>query len=151
MTMSKTKIAALTLVTLLSTGALLAAGTTLAQQAVPGYGQGPQQGPCPWGQGTGRGGWNDSGDRTASQIERMAWRLNLTPAQKAELDPILRKRDELRTAQRQAMRQEIAGVLTPEQLAQFDQMGPGRGGRMGRGMGPGMGPGGNPPTSGGQP
>ena len=75
-----------------------------------------------------------------ARLERMAWRLNLTPEQKAKLEPILRQRDEMRTAQRQAMRQEIAGILTPEQLAQFEQMGPGRGGRMGRGMGPGMGP-----------
>lgn len=143
--MSKSKIATLTLVTLLSTGALLAAGTTFAQQA----------GPCPWGQGMGRGGWNDGGDRTASQLERMAWRLNLTQEQKAKLEPILRQRDEMRATQRQAMRQEIAAVLTPEQRAQFEQMGPGPGGRMGRGMGRGMGPGGgqgwNAPAPGGQP
>ena len=90
----------------------------------------------------GRGGWNDGGDRTANQLERMAWRLNLTPEQRAKLEPILRQRDEMRTVQRQAMRQEIAGILTPEQLAQFEQMGPGRGGWMGPGMGPGMGQGG---------
>lgn len=133
--MNKTKIAALTLISLLT------AGTALAQQAGPGFGPGAQGGPCPRGQGMGRGAWNDGGDRAANQLERMAWRLNLTAEQKAKLEPILRQRDEMRTAQRQAMRQQIAGILTPEQRAQFEQMGPGRGGRMGRGPGPGRGPG----------
>ncbi len=133
--MNKTKLATLTLI------GLLTAGTALAQQAGPGFGPGAQGGPCPRGQGMGRGGWNDGGDRAANQLERMAWRLNLTPEQKAKLEPILRQRDEMRTAQRQAMRQEIAGILTPEQLAQFERMGPGRGGPMGPGRGPGMGPG----------
>jgi Spy/CpxP family protein refolding chaperone len=121
----------------------LGASTALAQQAGPGTdptlltaptsAPGFQAGPCPWRQGQGRGGWNGTGDRVASQMDRMAWRLNLTADQKARLEPILRKREELRTAQRQAMRQEIAAILTPEQLTLFEQMGPGRG----RGMGPG--------------
>ncbi len=133
-----------TLIAILSAGALLAAGTTLAQQAGPGpgYGPGPQGGPCQRGGGMGRGGWNGDGDRVAAQLDRMAWRLNLTPEQKARLEPIVRQSQELRAAQRQAMRDEMAAVLTPEQLAQWDQMGPGRGGRMGRGFGPGGGQGG---------
>ena len=142
--MSKTL--ALTLITILSTGAILASGTTLAQPA-----EATQGFPCPRAQGMWPGGGNTTGAAAPSQLDRMAWRLNLTPEQQAKLEPILRQRDELRAAQRQAMRNEIAAILTPEQLALFDQMGPGRGGRMGRGMGPGGGPGWGNPAPAGQP
>jgi Spy/CpxP family protein refolding chaperone len=144
-----------TLIAILSTAILLAAGTATAQQSGPG--PGPGSGPCTWGQGMGRRGgaerWADPDQAVEAQLERMTWRLNLTADQKARLEPILRERQEMRAAQRQAMRDQIAAVLTPEQLAQFDQMGPRRGGRMGAGRGPGMGrgPGWNAPASAGQP
>lgn len=139
----------LTLIAILSGGALLAgAGGALAQQSAPGYGPGygagAQGAPCPRGGGKGSGRWNGGGDAVASHLDRMATRLNLTEEQKAKLEPILRQRDEMRRVQRQQMRDEVAAILTPEQLAQFEQMGRGRGGRMGRGMGPGMGQGGGP-------
>jgi Spy/CpxP family protein refolding chaperone len=143
--MTKTKIVTLTLVT------LLASGSALAQQADPGYGQGPQQGPSPRGQGMDRTGKNDDGERPANQLERMTRRLDLTPEQKAKLEAILRQHEELRAAQREAMRKEVAAILTPEQLAKFEQKGPGRGGRMGRGMGSGGGQGRNAPVPGSQP
>lgn len=138
--MNSTRTACKTLIAILAaTG--LATASALAQQASPGgnptavatTAPGSWPGPCPWASGQGRGGWNAPGDGVASQIDRMAWRLNLTAEQKAKLEPVLRKRDELRATQRQAMRQEIAAILTPEQLTQFERMGPGRG----RGMGPG--------------
>jgi Spy/CpxP family protein refolding chaperone len=144
------KTATLTLIAIISSGALMAAGSSLAQQAGPaygsGYGPGAQGAPCPRGGRMGPGGWNGSADPVAARLDRMAWRLNLTDAQKAKLEPILRQRQELRTAQRQQMRNEVAAILTPEQLAQFDQMGPGRGGRMGRAMGPGWNQGWNAPS-----
>jgi Spy/CpxP family protein refolding chaperone len=129
--------------------ALLTAGLTasaaLAQTAAPPEDPvtaptvpGNWSGPCPRGMGDGRGRWNNGGDPVAGQLDRMTWRLNLTADQKARLEPILRKRDELRNAQRQAMREEVAAILTPEQITQFERMGPSRGGRMG-GFGPGPG------------
>jgi Spy/CpxP family protein refolding chaperone len=144
------KTATLTLIAILSSGALMAAGNSMAQQAGPGYGPGYGPGaqgfPCPRGGRMGPGAWNTGGDPVTTRLDRMAWRLNLTDAQKAKLEPILRQRQEIRTAQRQQMRHEVAAILTPAQLAQFDQMGPGRGGRMGRGMGPGWATGGNAPS-----
>lgn len=140
------KSSTLTLIAILSGGVLLAGvGNSMAQQPAPGYGADAQGAPCPRG-GWGRGSWNGPGDAVANRLDRMAWRLNLTEEQKAKLEPILRQRDELRRIQRQQMRDEIAAILTPEQLAEFEQMGPGRGGRMGRGMGPGMGGGMSPGT-----
>ena len=146
------KSSTLTLIAILSGGALLAgAGNSLAQQPAPGYGPGygagAQGAPCPRGGGMGPGRWNGSGDAVASHLDRMAARLNLTEEQKAKLEPILRQRDEMRRAQRQQMRNEVAAILTPEQLAQFERMGPGRSGRMGRGMGPGLGQGMTPTTT----
>lgn len=142
----------LTLIAILSGGALLAgAGSALAQQPAPGYGPGygagAQGAPCPRGGGMGPGRWNGSGDAVVSHLDRMAARLNLTEEQKAKLEPILRQRDEMRRAQRQQMRNEVTAILTPEQLAQFERMGPGRSGRMGRGMGPGVGQGMTPTTT----
>jgi Spy/CpxP family protein refolding chaperone len=122
--MNKTQAAALALVAVLSTGAFLDAGFALAQQTDPGNSPTPVPWPCPRG-GMGRGGWSAAGDRTQAHLDRMAWRLSLTAEQKAKLEPILRQREETRAAQRQAMRNEIAALLTPDQLAQFDRMGPG--------------------------
>lgn len=134
------KTATLTLIAILSSGTLMAAGSSQAQPAGPGhgpgYGPGAQGTPCPRG-GLGRGGWNSGSDPVAARLDRMGWRLSLSEEQKAKLEPILRQRQELRMAQRQQMRDAVAAILTPEQLAQFDHMGPGRGPRMGRGMGPG--------------
>jgi Spy/CpxP family protein refolding chaperone len=121
--MNKTQAVTLTLIAMLSAGAFLDAGSVLAQQADPGSTQTPAPWPCPRG-GMGRGGWYGAGDRTQAHLERMAWRLNLTEEQKAKLEPILRQRDETRAARRQAMRNEIAAILTPDQVAQFDRMGP---------------------------
>jgi Spy/CpxP family protein refolding chaperone len=125
----------------------LAAGTAVAQQ--PGYG--PGYGPCWRAQGMGRGANWDSGDWVQSRLDRMALRLNLTAEQKAKLEPILRQRQELRATQQAAMRQDIAAILTPEQRAQFEQIGPGRGGWMGRGAGYGAGPGATSPVPANQP
>lgn len=144
--MSSTLTARTTLFAMLA-AAGLAAGTALAQQ--PGYG--PGYGPCARAQGMGpRANWGN-GDWVQNRLDRMSQRLNLSPEQKARLEPILRQRQELRTAQQAAMREEISGILTPEQRTQFEQMGPGRGGRMGRGMGYGMGPGWSTPAPTGQP
>jgi Spy/CpxP family protein refolding chaperone len=129
------------------TAAGLAAGTALAQQ--PGYG--PGYGPCWRAQGMGRGANGGSGDWVENRLDRMALRFNLNPEQKAKLEPILRQRQELRAIQQAAMRQDIAAILTPEQRAQFEQMGPGRGGWKGRGMGYGAGPGVTTPVPASQP
>ncbi|HSQ07889.1 MAG TPA: hypothetical protein VLM84_09390 [Chromatiaceae bacterium] len=79
----------------------------------------------------GGGAWNGDGDLVAAHLDPMARRLNLTSEQKAKLEPIIRQRQELRAAQRQAVRDEVAVILTPGQIAQFDQMGPGRGAAWG--------------------
>jgi hypothetical protein len=138
-----------------------------------GYGPGSGYGPCgaggpncPWAQGAPRGAApaTPSVDPVDVRLERMAARLNLTADQKARIEPILRERQALRLAQQQAMREQMARILTPDQLAQFDQMraqgGMGRGGGprcggwrgfgpgAGYGYGPGTGPGGWPPVPG---
>lgn len=71
----------------------------------------------------GGGAWNGDGDLVAAHLDPMARRLNLTSEQKAKLEPIIR--------QRQAVRDEVAVIPTPGQIAQFDQMGPGRGAAWG--------------------
>jgi Spy/CpxP family protein refolding chaperone len=98
-------------------------------------------------------------DWVQARIDRMAWRLNLTDEQKAKLKPIFEERQALRIAQRKAMRDKLAQVLTPAQLAQWEQMRGPQGARRsggrpcrgkqgfgpspgyGRGMGYGPGPG----------
>jgi len=121
--------------------AALAATIALAQPT--GYGPGPGYGPPK--QSTG-----STVDWAQARLDRMTWRLNLTDEQKARLKPIFEQREALRTAQRQAMRNQLAQVLTPAQLAQWDQMrGQRSGTRRGRGPcggqgfepGPGYGPG----------
>jgi Spy/CpxP family protein refolding chaperone len=115
--------------------AALAATIALAQPT--GYGPGPGYGPQP--QTTG-----STVDWAQGRLDRMAWRLNLTNEQKAKLKPIFEQREALRTAQRQAMRNQLAEVLTPAQLAQWDQTrGQRSGTRRGRGLcgGQGFGPG----------
>ena len=144
--MSSTMTARTTLFAIL-TAAGLAAGTAMAQQ--PGYG--PGYGPCGRAQGMGPGANWAKGDWVQNRLDRMSMRLNLSPEQKTRLEPILRQRQELRTAQQAAMRQEIAAILTPEQRAQFEQVGPGRGRWMGRGMGYGAGPGATTPVPANQP
>jgi len=128
--------------------AALAATVALAQPPAPGPAAGT--GPAP---PTGT-----TPDWAQVRIDRMGWRLNLTPEQKAKLKPIFEQRQALRNAQRQAMRKQMAQILTPAQLAQWDQMraqrgwrrgggpcrggqgfGPGRGYGRGRGYGPGPG------------
>jgi Spy/CpxP family protein refolding chaperone len=114
--------------------AALAATVAVAQPPAyspgPGYGPTAQTAPADWAQ---------------ARLDRMAWRLNLTEEQKAKLKPILEERQAFRTAQRAAMRNQLAQVLTPQQLAQFDQMRGQRGwrrfggGPCGGGYGPGMG------------
>lgn len=131
----------------------LSAATASAQGPAfgPGMGYGPCGGPgvnCPWGQGGPRGAAPGAlpADPVKDRLDRMGLRLNLSPEQKAQLEPIFREREAMRTAQRQVMREQAARILTPEQLAQFDQMraqgGMGRGGGGcggGRGFGPGYG------------
>jgi len=118
----------------------LAAGAAVAQPmgSGPGYGAGygPGAGPC-W-RGAGPRANASNGDWVQNRLDRMSARLNLTPEQKAKLEPILRQRQELRTTQQVAMRQEIEAILTPEQRALYEQRGPGRGG-WGRGLGYGPG------------
>lgn len=140
-----------------------AAASAFAQP--PGWGQGPDYGPCgglgancPRAQGLAPGpqaGPSTSEDWATSRVERMAARLDLTAEQKDKLATIFRERQAMRDAQRQAMHDQIAAILTPEQRAQFDRMqgqrgmgrrggGPGWGGPgpgYGRGMGYGRGPG----------
>jgi Spy/CpxP family protein refolding chaperone len=129
--------------------AALAGAVALAQPT----GYGPVPGYSPAAQSA-----NTNVDRVQARIDRMAWRLNLTDEQKAKLKPIFEERQALRIAQRKAMRDKLAQVLTPEQLTQWEQMrgpkggrrfggGPCRGGKQGfgpgrgYGYGPGMGPG----------
>ncbi len=138
----------------------LTAASAFAQG--PGYGRGMGYGPCggagvncPWAQGGAPAATQGAvpADPVAAKLDRMAARLNLSPEQKAQLEPILRERQAMRAAQQQAVREQVARVLTPEQLAQFDQMraqgGMGRGGGggclgPGYGWGPGRGYGGWP-------
>jgi Spy/CpxP family protein refolding chaperone len=116
---------------------IAALATTIALAQPTGYAPRPGYGPPT--QSTG-----STVDWVQARLDRMAWRLNLTNEQKAKLKPIFEQRVALRTAQRQAMRNQLAEVLTPAQLAQWDQM---RGQRSGmrRGRGPctgqGFGPG----------
>jgi len=85
-------------------------------------------------------------DWVQARLDRMAWRFNLTDEQKAKLKPILEEREAQRIAQRQIMRKQLAEILTPAQLAQWDQMRgqrgwhrPGRRSCGGKGFGPGPG------------
>ena len=119
--------------------AALAATIALAQPT--GYAPAPGYGPPA--QSTG-----NTVDWAQGRLDRMAWRLNLTKEQKAKLKPIFEQREALRTAQRQAMRNPLAEVLTPAQLAQWDQTRGqrsgtrrGRGPCCGQGSGTGYGPG----------
>lgn len=122
--------------------ATLTAASAFAQG--PGYGPGSGYGPCgmggpncPWAQGDPRGAVpavTPSGDPVSFKLERMAARLNLSADQKARIEPILRERQTMRLAQQQAMREQMARILNPDQLAQFDQMR--TQGGMGRGGGP---------------
>ena len=87
-------------------------------------------------------------DWVQARLDRMAWRFNLTDEQKAKLKPVLEEREAQRVAQRQAMRKQLAEILTPAQLAQWDQMRgqrgwhrPGRRSCGGKGFGPGYGAG----------
>jgi len=115
--------------------AALAATIALAQP--PGYTAGPGYGRSAQSAGS-------NVDWVQTRLDRMAWRLNLTDEQKAKLKPIFEQRKVLRTAQRQAMRNQLAEVLSPAQLAQWDQMrGQRSGTRRGRGpcAGQGFGPG----------
>ena len=120
--------------------AALAGAVALAQPT--GYGPGPGNNPAAQTAST-------DVDRVQARIDRMAWRLNLTDEQKAKLKPIFEERQALRIAQRKAMRDKLAQVLTPEQLTQWEQKrGPkgGRhfGGRPCRGDKQGFGPGVDP-------
>jgi Spy/CpxP family protein refolding chaperone len=126
-----------------STIGIAALAATIALAQPPGYAPGP--GYAPPAQPTG-----SAVDWAQARQDRMAWRLNLTNEQKAKLKPIFEQREALRTAQRQAMRNQLAEVLTPAQLAQWDQMrgqrsgtrrGRGLCGGQGSGSGPGYGPG----------
>jgi Spy/CpxP family protein refolding chaperone len=140
--MNSTHTARTTLIALLAACGL-AAGAAVAQPMGygPGYGAGygPGYGPCWRAQGAGpKANWGN-GDWVQSRLDRMAARLNLTPEQKAKLEPILRQRQELRATQQAAMRQDVEAILTPEQRTLYQQMGPGGGRSQGRGFGYGPG------------
>jgi len=133
---------------------LLTASASSAFAQPPGFGPGAGYGPCggancPWAQGGAPRGPMNSGDPAQVKVERMAARLNLTAEQKAQIEPIIRERQEMRTAQQNAMREQVARILTPEQIAQFDQMRAQRGGgRKGGGGGPCWGGSGSGPGAG---
>ena len=108
----------------------------------PGYGQGPWAGnptDCPRGLAVTPGPRNvpaTGGDPVASRLDRLGARLGLSEEQKARLEPILQERQRMREANREAMRNQVSQILTPEQLAQFDQMRARRGkGRRAGGQG----------------
>jgi Spy/CpxP family protein refolding chaperone len=105
---------------------ITALAATVAVAQPPAYGPAAQTASVDWAQ---------------TRLDRMAWRLNLTEEQKAKLKPVLEERQALRTAQRAAMRNQLAQVLTPQQLVQFDQM---RGQRGSRRFGAGPCGGGGP-------
>jgi len=73
--------------------------------------------------------------RLEHRLERMKAELELDDAQVEQLRPILQRTAERRRAQRQQLRDEVAAILTPEQLARFDARFERRGrhGRRGRG------------------
>jgi Spy/CpxP family protein refolding chaperone len=118
---------------------ITALAATIALAQPPGYGPGPGYGPMAQTAGS-------SGDWAQARLDRMAWRLNLTGEQKAKLKPVFEEREALRTAQRRTMRNQLAELLTPAQLTQWDQMRGQRSGRRGgrgpcrgQGFGPGRG------------
>lgn len=143
--------------------ATLSAAAALAQG--PGVGPGPGYRPCgapgancPWAQGGPKGaaqGTTLAIDPVKARMDRMGARLSLSAEQKAQIEPILRERLAMRATQQQAMREQMARILTPDQLVQLDQMrsqggmGRGGGGRCGgwRGFGPGAGYGYGPGTA----
>jgi len=108
-----------------------------------GRGQEPcyQQGPGA-GYGPGRqGGKVSAEDRINRRVERMATRLKLTDEQKAQVKTILQEEDNKLAATWKETHDRIAGVLTDEQRAQFEQWRAQRGpGGKGPGRGPGKGP-----------
>src|ERR1700742_2483980 len=106
----------------------LTSGAALAQQpAAPPDGQQPHR-------------FGHHGPNPHRQVEHLTRELNLTPDQAAKLEPTLANRDqqmeaihkngqltqeaarEQMRALRQSTEQQLAGVLTPEQLQQMKQM-----------------------------
>ncbi len=70
---------------------------------------------APW------GGHGQGCEQRDSRIERMTERLDLSNDQEAQIRTILDEQREQQRAQRQAMRERIDAILTPEQLALRDQ------------------------------
>lgn len=85
------------------------------------------------------------------RIQRMTQMLGLTAEQQDAMQRLMREQIERRQAMREAMRERVSGILTEEQLAQWQQMRRGRQGmrpgRRGAGMGNPGGQFGNPPMS----
>ena len=73
---------------------------------------------APWG-GHGKG--CEQSDERIERIERMTDRLDLSDDQQAQIRTIFDEQRQQRRTQRQAMRERIDAVLTPEQLALRDQ------------------------------
>lgn len=134
----------------------LSTGAALAQQPAPG----PDGNPGPGGQ------WHHRQPNPQREVKHLTKVLNLTPDQAAKLEPVLANRDQQMQAirgngqltqqdARQQMRalhqsteQQLATILTPDQLQQMKQMhhGPhGQGG--GRGQWQGSQPQGQTPPS----
>ena len=70
------------------------------------------------------------------RLERMREHLELTDAQVEQVRPILEQAHERGRGNREQVREELAAVLTPEQLAKLDEHMEGRRGRHGRRGGP---------------
>jgi periplasmic protein CpxP/Spy len=66
----------------------------------------------------GESGWRHDGDK----VERMAQELNLTADQKTQLETILQEQHAKFKALHDEKHQLIAGILTPEQQAKWQQL-----------------------------
>ena len=120
--------------------------TAAAQSSDCGVGRGLspcyQQGPGA-GYGPGRqGGQVSVEDRIDRRVGRLTARLNLSNEQQAQVRTILQEQSGKGAASWEETHNRIAGVLTDEQRAQFEQWRAQRGGGgRGMGRGPGYGPG----------
>lgn len=120
--------------------------TATAQPADCGQGRG--MGPCYQhqfgpgrGYGPGRGGQMSVEDRIDRRVNRMTAGLNLSAEQQTQVRQILQEEYAKPTFSWQDTHNRIAGVLTDQQRAQFEQW---RAQRFNRGGGPGYGPGPGP-------
>jgi Spy/CpxP family protein refolding chaperone len=80
----------------------------------------------------GHRGRHAEGDRVEHRLERMREHLELTDAQVEQVRPILSQAGERGRGNRAQVREELAAVLTPDQLAKLDERMERRRGRHGR-------------------